>query len=89
MADITKYQQELMEHALGLDDKRPYRRHGKLFYKAYRKQYDATQDGKDQAAWEELISKGYATGGGSVYYVTQRGIDTLAAVLGIERITWV
>lgn len=89
MADITKYQQELMKHALGLDDKRPYRRHGKLFYKAYRWQYDATQDEKEQAAWEDLMSKGYATGGGCVYYVTRRGIDVLAEVLGIERITLV
>lgn len=57
MADITKYQQELMEHALGLDDKRPYIRHGKWFYKAYRRHYDAGQGGKCQTAERRIKTK--------------------------------
>ena len=36
---------ELAKHCIGLDHKKPYKRHGRYFYRPYRNYYDA--GGKD------------------------------------------
>lgn len=75
------------KHAIGLDNKKPYKRHGKLFYKPYRNYYDASYD--NRPVWEELVKLKYADAGkknrdGSrTYWLTRKGLDWLGEELGI------
>ena len=48
-------------HAIGLDHKKPYKRHGKLFYRPYRNYYDASI--KDCEVWDLMVKAGYAKAG--------------------------
>ena len=48
---------KLCKHMIGLDHKKPYKRHGKLFYKAYRNYYCAPE--KDIKELEYLSHKVY------------------------------
>ncbi len=74
-------------HAIGLDNKKPYKRHGKLFYKPYRNYYDASQS--DCEVWDRLVIDGYAKAGkkdrygGRMYWLTRSGLDWLGKHLGI------
>ena len=44
--DERKLAVDYCEHMVGLDYKRPYKRHGKLFYKPYRNYWGANPDGE-------------------------------------------
>ena len=76
-----------MSHAIGLDNKKPYKRHGKLFYKPYRNYYEASLVGCK--IWDNLVVKKYANAGkknrnGSrTYWLTRKGMDVLGEKLGI------
>ena len=78
----------LASHAIGLDNKKPYKRHGRLFYRPYRNYYDASQS--DSVVWEEMVSEGYAKAGkknrhgGRMYWLTRKGLDWLGEKLGIK-----
>lgn len=48
-------------HAIGLDNKKPYKRHGKLYYRPYRNYYAASV--KDCEVWETMVDAGYAKAG--------------------------
>lgn len=79
---MTQEQQRKMEHAIGLDHKRP--RGGR--YEPYRNYYAAKNDDAD---WEQLVTEGYAdkevTKGGYVYYgVTEKGFEYLSQVRGFK-----
>lgn len=77
-------------HAIGLDYKRPYTRHGKKFYKPYRNYYDTfTSD----EVWLELEKLGYAKSYGLKvidgrehisFELTRKGLDWLGDVLDIK-----
>ena len=75
-------------HAIGLDHKKPYKRHGKLFYIPYRNYYDASP--KDCEVWETMVNAGYAEAGrkdrhgGKMYWLTREGLDWLGEKLGIK-----
>ena len=78
----------LATHAIGLDRKKPYKRHGKYFYKPYRNYYDASQ--KDCEVWDVMVSQGYAKAGkkdrygGRMYWLTRKGLDWLGEKLEIQ-----
>ena len=78
----------LAKHAIGLDYKKPYKRHGKAFYKPYRNYYDASAD--DCKIWNEMCESGYARKGkkdrhgGTMYWLTRKGLDWLGSELGIK-----
>ena len=75
-------------HAIGLDHKKPYKRHGKLFYRPYRNYYDASP--KDCEVWETMVNAGYAEAGrknrngGRMYWLTRKGLDWIGEKLGIK-----
>lgn len=79
---------KLASHAIGLDHRKPYKRHGRLFYRPYRNYYDASP--KDCERWEMLVDVGYAEAGrkdrsgGRIYWLTREGLDWLGKELGIH-----
>ena len=78
----------LASHAIGLDHKKPYKRHGKLFYKPYRNYYAASP--KACKVWEMMVAAGYAKAGrkdrygGRMYWLTKKGLDWLGEKLNIK-----
>ena len=81
---------DFASHAIGLDYKRPYTRHGKKFYKPYRNYYDTFTDNR---AWLKLESLGYARSYGLKvidgcehisFKLTRKGLDWLGNVLDIK-----
>lgn len=78
----------LAKHCIGLDHKKPYKRHGRYFYRPYRNHYDA--GGKDVEIWDMMVSAGYAEAGrkdrygGRMYWLTRAGLDWLGEKLGIH-----
>ena len=79
---------EYAKHAIGLDNKKPYKRHGRLFYRPYRNYFCAS--GKQIVVWEVLRKKGYADRGMKsrtgiiTYWLTREGLDWLGEKLGIK-----
>lgn len=79
---------DLASHAIGLDRKKPYKRHGRLFYRPYRNYYDASQ--RDCETWNVMVDAGYADAGrkdrygGRMYWLTRKGLDWLGEKLGIH-----
>lgn len=82
----TNYYIELMKHFIGLDRKKPYVRHGKLFYRPYRNYYAS---GKSHENLDLMVDAGYVergeenSHGGYTYYLTRAGLDWLGEKLGI------
>lgn len=76
------------KHAIGLDNNKPYKRHGELFYKPYRNYYDASFN--DCEVWEIMANNNYAERGrkdrygGRMYWLTRKGLDWLGEKLGIK-----
>lgn len=85
--DIEEKCISLAIHAVGLDRKKPYKRHGKYFYRPYRNYYDASLE--DCKIWKVMASKGYAKAGkkdrygGRMYWLTRKGLDWLGEKLGM------
>lgn len=79
----------LSSHAIGLDNHKPYKRHGRLFYKPYRNHYYTTSL-KDCETWDVLVTNGYAKAGrkdrygGRMYWLTRKGLDWLGEKLGVH-----
>ena len=79
---------DLASHAIGLDNKKPYKRHGKLFYRPYRNYYDASP--KDCEIWDMMVAARYAESGrkdrygGRMYWLIRNGLDWLGEKLGIK-----
>lgn len=75
-------------HAVGLDYKKPYHRHGKAFYKPYRNFYSTYVKDK---TWCMLAEKGYAKfdesrihdSGLVSFHLTRAGLDWLGKELGV------
>lgn len=76
-------------HTIGLDNKRPYQRHGKFFYRPYRNYFITHEKSPDFPSWRGLCEKGYAechTGrnpGNYRFCLTRAGLDWLGDELGI------
>ena len=79
---------DLASHCIGLDYKKPYKRHGRYFYRPYRNYYGA--GGKDVEIWDVMVDSGYAAAGkkdrdgGCMYWLTREGLDWLGKKLGIQ-----
>lgn len=77
----------LARSAIGLNHKKPYKRHGRLFYRPYRNYYDANNEHSE--LWEVLANAGYAERGrknrygGRMYWLTRKGLDWLGERLGV------
>lgn len=75
-------------HAIGLDYRKAYKRHGKYFYKPYRNYYDASPN--DCKIWDEMVNKGLAKAskkdryGGRMYWLTRKGLDWLGEKLEVK-----
>ena len=79
---------DLASHCIGLDYKKPYKRHGRYFYRPYRNYYGA--GGKDVEIWDVMVEAGYAAAGkkdregGRMYWLTREGLEWLGNILGIH-----
>lgn len=80
---------EICKHMVGLDYKRPYHRHGKAFYRAYRNYYDTDGPGGNRILDKlpENVLRTYKDGGGVEYHLTKTGLDWLGRQLNVT-ITW-
>lgn len=82
---------EICRHMIGLDYKRPYHRHGKAFYRAYRNYYTDTAAGnRILDKLPEAILRTYKDGRYSEYHLTKTGFAWLGRQLKItitERYT--
>lgn len=85
----------LAAHAIGLDHKKPYYRHGKLWYKPYRNYYATHDRSLDKDIWHKsLILCGYAEidyqrkqeDGMTfiTYKLTRKGLDWLGSMLHVN-----
>ncbi len=74
----------LMEHCIGLDNHKPYRRHGKLFFKPKRNYFDCGPANLE--AWEEIVALGLAIDwdGKGWFKLTKAGFEALSSVTGIH-----
>lgn len=86
---LTERHIKAMVHCIGLDQKNPYKRHGKLFYRPYRN-YFATRgpdcDGVD--IWLDLERHNYAVHGFGdwrwSFTLTRAGLDVLGDAIGVH-----
>lgn len=80
---------QLAAHTIGLDNKRPYQRHGKFFYRPYRNYFTTHEKDINFSVWQGLCDKGYAecrkghNPGNITYWLTRAGLDWLGDELGI------
>lgn len=90
--DFTKQTAEvkLAAHAIGLDHKRPYTRHGRRFFQPYRNYFTVPGDTPDWEIWNKLCEDGLADlqpPGKNMklfrFNLTRAGLDWLGATLGI------
>lgn len=85
---ILEEHRELMRHALGMDNAKPYTRHGKRFYRPYRNYFGTTAETVDYPFWERLTKAGLAekeeNARGIMYKVTRRGMDWLGMHDGVH-----
>lgn len=81
---LSSKQIDLMKHCIGLHRRKPYRRHGKLFYKPYRNYFDCGRH--DDSDWSELANYGYAVDyyGKGWYELTKAGFEALSSAIGIH-----
>ena len=80
---------DLAAHAIGLDHKKPYTRHGKRFYKPYRNYFFTASQCYDFQYWDTFECAGYAKSnktekGGVRFWLTRSGIDWLGEKLNIK-----
>lgn len=87
MKDDKNIYVDLMKHCIGMDRRKPYRRHGRLFYRPYRN-YFAT--GRNHEDWDVIAATGYAergeanTHGGYTCSLTRDGLDWLGEKIGVH-----
>ena len=77
-------------HCIGMVDSgsqrhKPYRRHGRTFYRPWRNYFTASHRNPQ---WERLCKAGYAESGeygkeGVCYWITRAGLDWLGTQLGM------
>lgn len=89
--DFTKQPTEvrLAAHAIGLDNKRPYQRHGKFFYRPYRNHFVTHDRAPDYLIWKALVENQLArrwpggSRGSYTFVLTRAGLEWLGKKLGI------
>lgn len=76
---------EICKHMVGLDYKRPYRRHGKAFYRAYRNFFAEVPEGNRYLdKLPECLLKVSRNERGATYYLTKTGLEWLGRQLKIK-----
>ena len=75
----------ICEHMVGLDYERPYHRHGKSFYKAYRNYYSDAPDGNRLLdKMPSCLFRCTRNERGTMYHLTQTGLDWLGRQLNMK-----
>ena len=85
---LTERHIKAMKHCIGLDQKKPYTRHGKLFYKPWRNYYATGPECDGVDIWIDLEKHYYAVHGFGDYrwwfMLTNCGLDALGQALGVR-----
>lgn len=85
---ILEKHRELVRHALGMDNRKTYVRHGKRFYRPYRNYFFTNENTVDFPYWERMVVAGLAkkevAQKGVNYYVTRSGMDWLGKHDGVH-----
>ena len=85
--DLSNEEIKEMEHCIGLDQKIPYKRNGKIYYKPFRNYFFTYVCDE---IWNNLVRKEYARHGEvsenqtTRFYVTRKGLDALGAAIGVH-----
>lgn len=69
---------QLAAHAIGLDNKRPYQRHGKFFYRPYRNRFATHDKAPDYRAWQGMVANGYAGTYAHNSYIALKHLQSLS-----------
>ena len=76
---------EVAKHAIGMGYRKPYRRHGKLWYRPYRNYFATSIGSSDHELWETMKRRGYAESRKSndreMFWLTREGLDWLGEKL--------
>lgn len=80
---------KLAIHAIGLDNKCPYKRHGKLFYKPYRNYFSISENCDAFEDWKTMEISGFAKSnligvGKYMFWLTRKGLDWLGEQIGVK-----
>ena len=85
---MTERYINLAKHAIGLDRKKPYHRHGKAFFKPYRNCFATNKYNDDWCAWNKMCRMGLAKYSGdktyTYFWLTRAGLDWLGEKLNIK-----
>lgn len=77
---------EICKHSVGLDYKRPYHRHGKAFYRAYRNYYaDVPEGNRLLDKLPECLFTVHRDAHGATYHLTKTGLEWLGRQLQISE----
>ena len=75
---------EICKHMVGLDYERPYHRHGKAFYRAYRNYYEDVPEGNRLLdKLPECLFRVHRNERGATYHLTKTGLEWLGRQLHI------
>lgn len=75
---------EICKHMVGLDSERPYHRHGKAFYRAYRNYFgDVPEGNRLLDKLPECLFTVHRDERGATYYLTKTGLEWLGRQLHI------
>ncbi len=79
---------EAAKHAIGLGNRKPYIRHGKLFYRPYQNYFATTVKSPDYELWVEMVDAGYAAfsqdGYRAFFWLKRSGLNWLGEKLGMH-----
>ena len=76
---------ESCKHMVGLDGERPYHRHGKAFYRAYRNYFGEVQEGNRLLdKLPECLFRVHRNERGATYHLTKTGLEWLGRQLKIK-----
>ena len=85
---LTERHIKAMKHCIGLDQKKPYKRHGKSFYRPWRNYYATGQNCDGIDIWLDLEKRGYAVHGFGDYRwtfaLTDFGLECLGMHLNVK-----
>lgn len=77
---------ELIRHAIGMDNRDTYIRHGKKFYKPYRNYFQTGIECHDYHLWEKMVETGFAERtkkdehGNAWYRITRSGMNWIEMI---------
>ncbi len=84
---LTEVQVDDMKHCIGLDYKKPYKRHGRLFYRPWRNFFATGPNCDGVHIWLDLERQGYAIRKRRcdwTFELTREGLDALGDAIGVH-----